>query len=35
MTEAEFLAAISEVTQEVHRKIDAGEIKTVSPDDLP
>ena len=34
-TEEEFIAAVSESTKEVHRKIDSGEVKTVSPDDLP
>lgn len=34
-TEEEFIAAVSERAEEVHRKIDSGEIKTVSPDDLP
>lgn len=34
-TEEEFIAAVSERVKEVHRKIDSGELKTVSPNDLP
>lgn len=34
-TEEEFVAAVSERVEEVHRKIDSGEVKLVSPDDLP
>lgn len=34
-TEEEFIAAVRSKVEEVHRKIDAGEVKLVSPDDLP
>lgn len=34
-TEEEFIAAVSESTKEVHRKIESGEVKLVTPDDLP
>lgn len=34
-TEEEFIAAVSDRVEEIHRKIDSGEVKTVSPGDLP
>lgn len=34
-TEEEFIAAVSKRTEEIHRKIDAGEVKLIRPDDLP
>lgn len=34
-TEEEFIAAVSDRLKEVHRKIESGEMKTVTPYDLP
>lgn len=34
-TEEEFVAAVRSKVEEVHRKIDSGEVKLVSPNDLP
>ena len=34
-TEEEFMEALGKRVAEMHRKIDAGEVEFVSPDDLP